>query len=396
MNKTVILLLALSLLFAGCTREKQEPAPSTIAGIDALDVLPVEGQAEVLALWAGAGLKDVVYVHVASYSGLHTIEPALMADLTRAMDEGRLGQSGLPQSFKVDSDNFLYAAASLGIVREVYWIYPYTIIEDIVLAEASVREFLKRTNSGFDPAEVDRMTMKGGCLRGQANGVMINVCDRKFFPVIDKPVVLGFDMSFFPNMAYQMQLNKLGAVKIMLDAITLRQPGVIHAHLSYGIAEGKARPIHRYIGDQVIEALKDPQVLKAKLPPALWRVRDKVEDMLYAGLLDEALELLGQEMPNYPEDQALGLLEATALVMASRHDEAMPKAVALCDSDARYCAGLAYMGYVASLRGEEAQGRRFLDASRGRLPKGFVMPAASAYAPRDLAEQADSSAKGVR
>jgi len=46
MNKIVILLFALGLLFAGCTRER--PVPSKIAGHDALDVLPVEGQGYIL------------------------------------------------------------------------------------------------------------------------------------------------------------------------------------------------------------------------------------------------------------------------------------------------------------------------------------------------------------
>jgi len=85
-----------------------------------------------------------------------------------------------------------------------------------------------------------------------------------------------------------------------------------------------------------------------------------------------------------------------ALVMASRYDEAIAKAVALCDAHAGYCAGLAYLGYVADVRGEASEGRRFLDAARGRLPRGFVMPERSAYAPQERAWQAEFRAKGVK
>jgi tetratricopeptide (TPR) repeat protein len=190
------------------------------------------------------------------------------------------------------------------------------------------------------------MKMEAGCLSGRLSGVKVSLCSIRTLPGIEQPVVLGIHSGYFPVYAQEYDISKLRALKWFFDQLAFRQLKIIQAYVSYGIEDGRTSAIHRYIGNELYEGLRDPEIFRAESPNELWGFRDMAENMLSGGEGQAVLEYLAEPLRKYPSDSALNLLHAAAQLRTGKLTEAFKEAEMLCSRDADYCYGFVYLGNI--------------------------------------------------
>jgi len=305
-NKTGIWIISFFLLIVSCTRGNETVYP--LLGKDPLqDVSLIEEQGEALALWAEKEIEKAVLVHFDPYS------------------------------------DYLAAAVQQKMVKKIYWVLPYLFFEKADAGEM-IKEFLRSSEAGLQNSEIDAMKMETGCLTGILRGYDMHICSLRTLPTITEPVLVSIDVSFFPVYAREYKISKLRALKWFFDQMTFRQMRSIYATISYSIESGLTEPIYRYIGDELLEGLRNPQVLEADAPPELWQFRDQAENMLSGGEDKLVEEFLADPLLKYPDDLPLRLMNASAKVLLKRFDEAFREADEICRKDKHYCYGFVYLG----------------------------------------------------
>ncbi len=377
--KTIAVLVSFCLLSLSCVKERDYPV---LGKTPVKSLSEHEVKAGALLNWAKAGLDDVTLVSINASSGLGRLETGALKEIKGLSAGGEWNELGTVLSGRgglINADNYISAALALGLVKKVYWVLPYRLFADIVVAEGKIKDFLKSSGSGLTDAEIDWMKMDSGCLKGAVRGRELYVCGFSTLHLIAAPVVLDLGVDFFPAMAFEYGVNKLGAMKTLFDALSLRQLRVMRADVTYGIQEGCTRPIHRYIGEEAAEALRNPAALAAKTPPEMWAARDMAENMFSGGEGTLVLKYLEDPMKKFPRDPALPMLQAAALVRTGKGKAALDNTVKLCAARKDYCEGLVYLAYLAGARGDDKLKAAFLAKADELMPKGHLSPAALRY-----------------
>lgn len=369
-----LFLIFLLLLFSCIRQDDIEEYP--VLGMDTVeDIILIEDHSEALLKWAQEGLRDAVVVHVDAHDDLgyipddkiDKIRSLIKAKRWKELEKSRdIGNRSL---FKLN--NFLYAAVKLRIVKEIYWVLPYRFFDDIPLAEEKVKVFLKNTGSKFPEDDINMMRMKAGCLTGMLSGVNISICSPFTLPKIIEPVILDIDIDFFPILAFESQQSKLRALKIFLDFMNYKELRIKYANIAYSVNDGYTRPIHRYIGDEIFEIIRNPQILHADSPPELWTFRDTAENMLSGGEDKLVVEYLEEPLKKYPDDLPLRILNASAKLFMKKFDEAFDEVDELCIKDVKYCYAFIYMADILSDNKEYGEAERFYERAMEALPENI-------------------------
>lgn len=366
MIKKIIICLSLWLIAVSCV--KKEEAQYPILGIDPLYMSVMEEPDEALTEWAKKGVKNAILVHISPYDSLKGITHHNIQKIAGIMEKKKWEQLNNSRGRLFNNSNYLYAAAQLEMVKRIYWVIPYRFFEDIPLAGDKIKEFLKKYVSGFEEKEIDLMKMTAGCLTGILSGADINICSPRTVPEVREPVTVSVDVSFFPVYAAEARISKLRALKWFFDYITLRRTfRVIHSNVSYGIESGYTDAIHRYIGDEIIEVMSNPQILKSDSPPELWQFRDKAENMLSGGEDELIVEYLDEPFNKYPDDPALLLLNAAAEIKLKKYDHALKSMDDICQKNEKYCYGYIYLGEIIDNK-ENVRKETFFKRASDALP----------------------------
>lgn len=364
-RKTLLFVLCLMMAVA-CTR-KQEEIAYPVFGVDPIDnILILEEQDEALVKWAQLGVKRAVLVHIDPHDSLIPVSSDRIEELRTLTEGKRWEELRAQRGVLFDKSNYIYAAVKLGMIRKIYWIIPYGFFMDIPLAGEKIKRFLKETTTEFNHDEINAMKMEAGCLTGRLSGTDTHICSPRTLPVIEVPVVLSIDTGFFPLYAEESRISKLRALKWFYDYVTFKQKlRVVHANVSYGVSSGYTKPIHRYVGDQLIEGLRKPGVINAGSPPELWRFRDRAENMLSGGESRLVIEYLEKEpFEQFPDDPPLRLLHAAARIRLKKFDEAFHEIEELCTLDRHYCYGFIYLGSQLRDRQENEWRDKFILKAR--------------------------------
>jgi hypothetical protein len=368
MPKIIILhvTMCLALFSLSCTRS-QPPETYTTLGEDPLmNITVMEDGSEALVTWAEKGIEDAILVHIATRDAMAAVTPENMETMRQVIKQKNWKTLKERNKELYDNSNYLNAAAQLEIVNKIYWVIPYRFFEDIPLAKEKILNFLKSSQSGFKEDELQRMRMTEGCLTGLLAGADIHICSPRTLPKIHVPVLVSMHVSYFPEYAQEAGISKLRALKWVMDYLAFKQKlRVSHVAVTYGIAGGNADAVHRYIGDQLIEVLGNPQILKAESPPELWQFRDRAENMLSGGEDKRVLEYLEEPMKTYPDDLPLRLMNAAALVRLKKFSEAFSETDEICTQDKNYCYGFIYLGNVIE---DKKWQKQFYDKAQESLP----------------------------
>lgn len=362
-----MLVLSFSVLFLACTRE-EETARFKVLGTDPLDSITItEERSQTFLGWAKSGVKGAVLIHVDPHDSLEIIPPADVQKVKDMLENRQWDRLEESRGTLIKNSNYLHAAVNLGIVNKLYWIIPNKLFEDIPLAKEKIQDFLRSSPSKFKEDELEGMRMIEGCLTGSLAGTDIHICSPRTLPKIYVPVNISMDVSFFPVYAQESGTSKLRALKQVMDFITFKQKlTVLHADISYGIESGYTAPIHRYIGDELIEILGSPEILAAESPPELWQFRDRAENMLSGGEDKLVNEYLKEPLQKYPDDPSLRLLHAAANVRLEQYEEAFSETDEICGQDKHYCYGFVYLGKTIK---DEGWKKKFLERARAVLPE---------------------------
>jgi hypothetical protein len=317
---------------------------------------------EALTEWGRKGFKNASLIHISPYDSLKGIAHHNNQEIAGIMEEKKWKQLNNNRGRLFNNSNYLYAAVQLEMVKRIYWVIPYRFFEDMPFAGEKIKEFLKKSGSGFDEKEVMLLKMIAGCLTGRLSGSDIYICSPRTLPEVREPVIVSMDVSFFPVYATEAKISKLRALKWFFDYITLRRTfRVMYTNISYSIESGYTDTIHRYIGEELIEVMGNPQILKSDSPSELWQFRDKAENMLSGGEDELVIEYLKEPLNKYP-DPALILLNAAAEIRLKEFDNALKAMDAICPKNEKYCYGYIYLGNIIDDKQEDWKKKFFQNA----------------------------------
>jgi len=363
----VICILSVSLL-AACTRH-QEEIKYPVFGKDAIeDVSAMEEQSRALVRWLDKGIKNAVLIHVSPQDALGAISPEKARTIGKMVQKQRITELDGGRGKLYDDSNYLTAAVQAGIVKEIYWVLPYKFFGDIPLAREKIADFLKSERKWLKEEEVANMRMVAGCLTGLVSGADMHICSPRTLPQVIAPVIISMDVSFISVYDAEEGTSKLRALKRFFDFMGLKKAfHVIHADISYGVEGGTTAVIHRYIGDQLIEVMGNPQIIMAESPPELWQHWDMAENMYSGGEDSLVVEYLEEPLGKYPDDLPLRLLNAAATARLKKFDDVLNEIDELCAKDRYYCYGFVYLS--EGMGPDEAQWKeKFLNRAGETLP----------------------------
>lgn len=136
----------------------------------------------------------------------------------------------------------------------------------------------------------------------------------------------------------------LRGFKEFFDAMNKKQLKVTSVNAALSETNNFLKPVQRYIGSQIVEAVKNPQLLNSPDPPELWAVRDNANGIFLRGEWKELIEFLKEPLKKYPEEPSLVMFKAVAQAHLGRYGEALNELAELCGRDKGYCYGIIYAG----------------------------------------------------
>ena len=343
----IILILFLTLFLVSCGSNDTRNAASILGKEPVKDAVLLENQSDALILWLKKGYKGMTVVHVSARDDFEFVPEAKIDKIKKLgkdkkFDElARLRDTGEKSLFT--GSNYLYSAAKLGVAKEIYWVMPFRML-GFSDAERRVKAYLKTAASIFPSKDIDGMKLKGGCLKGKLFKTQVNICNIDTLPPIKEPVILDMDADFFPVFSSDRGISMLRGFKEFFDAMNRRQMRVVSVDVAYSGAGNYLKPVQKYIGMQIVEAVKNPQLLHSPEPPELWTVRDDANSMFLSGQWKELIEFLKEPLKKYPEEPSLIMFRAFAQVYLGKYDAALDNLEGLCRRDKTYCYGINYAG----------------------------------------------------
>jgi len=372
MLKKTILYIILGLTAVSCV-EKEKTDKYPILGIDPLYLNVIEEPDEAFIEWAKKGFMNAVLIHISPQDSLKDIPHLNIQKIAGIIEDQQWEQLSKSRGRLFNNSNYLYAAVQLEMVKRIYWVIPYRLFDDMPLAGEKIREFLKQSASELEEKEIELMKMTDGCLSGSLSGTDMHICSPRTVPEIREPVIMSMDVSFFPVYAADARISKLRALKWFFDYITLRRTfRVEHGTVSFSIESGHTDAIHRYIGEELVEGMGNPGILKSDSPPELWQFRDKAENMLTGGEDELIVEYLIEPFNKYPDDPALILLNTAAEIRLRKFDNALKAMDALCEKNEKYCYGYIYLGDIIDNKYTDWKETFFIRASDALPDSNYI------------------------
>lgn len=331
-------------------------------------VYSLENHGDALTLWASHGIRNGTLIHVDAHDDLRWRAAEHMAQLKVLYAQGDV--NGLREASRsgdsrlYDMGSFLYAAAHLGIIKEVYWVIPYPIFNH---ADSDEQMYSFLRSCRLTDRDIEGFSSTGGCYCGEAFGIPLHICSPEQLPALDQPVVLSIDADFFPKMAEQYGTNLLEAVGRLFTQLHSRAYRVETALVSYSV-NGNYLPLaQRWLGDWVLRLLREPEVF-GESHPETGMIFQHVQHMLGINQAETLLSYLEGTIARRGEDPALHLYAAYAHYELGHVDQAFASAERSCLMDHNYCGGLADLGLVLATAGHIEEGVRFFARAYERNP----------------------------
>jgi len=356
--KKLFLMLSLSLFFfASCSKAPEQPRQYQVLGSTPItNVALFENRSKIMVSWLEKDYKNMTLVHIDAHDALAFLPEENIKNIKKLVRDKNWKE--LERSFMPDS--YLYSAIRLGIARKIFWVIPNRFLE-YYDAERRVKFFLKNLPSGFKVEEINKFKFNRGCVSGKLHDAEISICSAETLPFIPEAVVFDIDADFFPPYSLEKGISNLRGLKEFFDAMNQRQLKIASAEISFSEGRESLNPVHRYIGMQLSEALKDPEILKATVPHELWSIRNNAESMISSGAFKEALEYLNKSMEKYPEEQSLIMFRAVALAHTGKTEAALDSLERLCKRDKNLCYGIIYAGRELEKIGKINASRLFFE-----------------------------------
>lgn len=370
--RSMAVLALLSLVALSGAEAAASPAAPPLLGVDSLaEGTIMESHQEALPHWVERGLSGAVLLHIDAGDGFRTVAPeslAALKDLVSRRDLAGLARAGRGGEGRLyDARNFVRVAAELGIVREVVWIAPL-----VLFPADDTGKLLKEHlgSAGFSAQESDSFRPVDGCYRGRVGSTAVSVCSQERLPVIQDPVLLSIDANFFPAAASAHGITFPSETRALFLGLRAARYAVLDAVFSYSVAAGEVPPDLRWIGDMVVQALRDPSAMLADNPPERWNALQMLCSLAMSGQ-QEQMGMLGlalSQLEKQPHDPAFLLYAAEASDRHGGGERSLAYAEEACRMDRGHCFGLREIGLRFLERGDAETARLFFTAGEKLLP----------------------------
>ena len=357
------------------------PYGKPVSGKDNLPhVKVIENHKSALTYWLDSGIKNAVLVSIDAHDDIKRIPDSYIQELKVLSNQRVTTSAGAEahQNFsgKVTNGNFLYAAAKLGIFKEIFWIIPapYTGTSN---QENSLISLLNYYN--FFKKDIKTFKMAGNCFKGQVNGIPFSLCDVDSLPDIHEPIVLNIDSDFFPAVAESRSEKLIDSISRTNKALAGRNYKIIDAVLAYSVDGGHLNTYHRWIGDLFVLSLENPLMMSAGKLPDRYPALQQADLLLLMGRYDELLEHLQPFIEIPQPDPAMLTYYAFALAGLNAEAHAYSYAEQACLADKKYC-------YVLSEIGENLLADHGLDSAEKFFIRGYALNPQMAHGQFNLAQ----------
>ncbi len=358
-NKFVILILILTGSLFSWTEGRGDPYD--LLGQDGLkNVAIVEDHSEVLVQWMKKGIRHATLINIDTHDDIRRIplekinqlkELYHRKDISAIARANSLSDGGL-----YDIGNFIYAVGKIGIIKDVYWIIPFSFFSHPDV-EHRVKKFLR--SYGFPDEAIETFRLKKGCLRGEIDDIPFNICGIEKLPAIDHPVFLSIDIDFLPYVSVEYGVNKLEAMKMLLRSLYKKKYKVTDAVVAYSVNGGYTTVLHRWMGDVVSQMLKEPHLVSNANLPELWTILQMADTYSQENKPDEILQSLVPFLDTYEDNPCLLVYIADAYYSLNNIEKAFHYAEKSCLTDKNFCYILPYLGKYLAIEGRLSEAERF-------------------------------------
>lgn len=349
-------------MLISCDATIKEKTPAAILGIESIP--QVRRCAESIEVFLGLAQKtdrDITLLLLSSNGNLSPMPKKQLLELRDIVKKKRwhdiIARTSTGEPGVLSDENYHYAAARLGLIKEIYWVQPSKLLE-YSDAERRVQEMLLSPVFGIDPNEVAAFHYRNGCVSGPYAGVTVNICGVETLPVISGPVILDIDAGFFPLYASERGMYALTGLKDFLEKMAIRKIPITEAYIRRTLREGTLSPLYLHIAGNVEKMLKEPALAHAA-PPELWSLTGAAADILSEGTPMDAVKFIKDARKKYPEDPFLLMLSGIAAALSGNITDGEKILTTLCAKERETCYSLTYVARSFRDKGRIQDAERF-------------------------------------
>jgi tetratricopeptide (TPR) repeat protein len=320
----------------------------------------VEDHSEVLIQWVKKGIRNITLINIDTHDDIQRIPPEKIGQLKELYHQKDISAlrktNSLSDKGLYDIGNFIYAAGKLGIIKDIYWIIPFSYFSHPDV-DKSLKKFLK--SYSFPDGVIKTFKVENGCFRGEIDGIPFNICGIEELPTIDHPVLLSIDIDFLPYLSVEYGVNKLEAIKMLFGSLYKRKYKVKDAVVAYSVNGGYTTVSDRWLGNVILEMLKEPALLSDPKPPELWTILQTADIYIKENKPKEVIQYLLPLLETYKNHPALLIYVADAYYLLNDIEKAFYYAEKSCLIDKKFCYILPYIGKYLVIEGRLSEAEQF-------------------------------------
>ena len=211
-----------------------------------------EEHASVLPHWVDAGVRGATVVCFDAHLDLQFIAPERIARLRACRSGGELARLEFAHPLMPVRDacygieDFLYAAAQLGVMRRLVWVAPAHVLARMDAALQALRQM-----EGVSPRDISSFRrVAGGWLEGRLFGLEIAVIEWQQLAAIplQEPVAVDIDAGYFVRVPH----DRIWArPRVIVTALKERLGPALDLTISRSVGTGFLALRHRFLADQL-------------------------------------------------------------------------------------------------------------------------------------------------
>lgn len=249
-----------------------------LVGIEPIEnVVMMEDHNEAYFTWDKMGKRNKILLHIDAhidFSWIDIKDPHQILEEARSIREVKRmlemsilwEQFGKKREILVNIGNYLYPALRDGIAREIYWVLPGTSKPKITKKEdAMIKDILKRLMKK-NPEGRRLVKIKDNYITTRIYGKKFTVCRLPDLPKIQEDVLLDIDTDFFALESILSNSDLSGERRPWLfpqELVEYLKRKGIRTNLvtiAYSVEGGFTPLRYKYLGDELNEILKNPQL----------------------------------------------------------------------------------------------------------------------------------------
>ncbi|HWR59517.1 MAG TPA: hypothetical protein VN328_11580 [Thermodesulfovibrionales bacterium] len=362
-------LICIGLLFLLSMR-KSDVTNHPVLGLDRLDVEILEDHNATLEHWIQKGIRSAVLVNIDAHDDMKRISVKETERLSSAYQQRKMAPltAGNKQfkNFPVTNSNFIRAAAKLGIVSRVYWVVPstYNLFSD------SGNQLVSLLNMyGFPYQDIKTFRMEEGCFIGNSDGIPLSICQIERLPDISEPILLTVDVDFFQEMNNAFGHKFTNSVNQTLSALFKKGYSIRDATVAYSVSGGFLSASHRWVGEMVIDSLRQPGMISQSNLPDYYSVMQRADILLVMKRYDELLNYLLPFADKYGNRPSIPMYLARAYYERGEIERSFHYGEKACLIDKNYCYGLSELGEMILARQGLSSAEKFLARGYSIFPE---------------------------